>query len=152
MDPLVVHRSIRKRTGKEYLLQLNLSSANDSSQKSESKRVNSSVLGYSEGRVVSLPRPCLPCLAPCALWCSAVHVHRWMMTSMWAKVSLYIHIFPKRKQGLHVFCGDFFFFGSDSESVLLGIGSPPDEFEGGQGEHVHNIHLETRGWRHRTSG
>lgn len=65
-------------------------------------------------------------------------------------ILVYSH-FSQKKTGLTrvLWC---FFSGSDSESVLLGIGSPPDEFEGGQGEHVHNIHLETRGWRHRTSG
>src|SRR6267154_51502 len=47
-----------------------------------------------------------------------------MMTSMWAKVSLYIHIFPKENRAtVHVF---FFFLVPIPESVLLGVGNPPN--------------------------
>jgi hypothetical protein len=83
-----------------------------------------------------LPRRCLalPCPAPCPLFCS-------LMTSIWAKVSLYIQTFPfsKKKQCHTCFCSD------DSESVLLGVGSPTQpprpEFEGG----LIIKHMKTRG-------
>jgi hypothetical protein len=42
---------------------------------------------------------------------------------------MYIHIFPKKKTGLTRVLPFFFGF-RFSESVLLGVGSPPDEFEG----------------------
>lgn len=136
---MVRHR-IRKRTGKELLFQPNLTRTIRHRRASQSE--SRSVLGYSECRgclLASLPRPCRLPLARSAL----LYIHRWMMTSMWAKVSLYIHNFPKRNRA-HT-C--LFFLVPISESVLLGVGSPPTEnrilFEGGKGKRrskrVHNI-------------
>lgn len=106
MDLLVVHRRIRKRTGKEFILQSDLANerfATEEASQSESR----SVLGYSEVRgclLASLPRPCRLCPLLRAL-CSAVHVTSMNDDEHVGKgILVYTHFFLKEKQGLHVFC------------------------------------------------
>lgn len=128
-----------KRTGKELLLQ----QTNLTRTTRHTRRVKASHVQFSAIRRSSLPRPCLAPLPPLpprsALLSSAVH--RW--TSMWAKVSLYVHIYlfiSQKENRAHACFGCFVLFGSDFEekSVVLttrrtAVGTVAPNSKGGGG-------------------